>query len=216
MYLLISVIGIFFIFGFNDFFSIDSVKKTKFVISDFKSSYPLLTATIFFLIYVTGTSLSLPVAGILSITGGALFGLAWGTIIVTTAGVTGATIAFLLSRYLLREYIQNRFGNRLMTINKGIEENGNVYLLTMRLIPVIPYFVINTLMGLTPMSVYRFSLVSLFGMVPVTMILVNGGVQVASINSIGGILSFKVISAFTLIGLIPILSQIASRYLNMK
>ncbi|NNE36926.1 MAG: TVP38/TMEM64 family protein [Gammaproteobacteria bacterium] len=160
--------------------------------------------------------MSLPVAGILSITGGALFGLLWGTILVSIAGATGATIAFLLSRYLFREYVQTHYGDRLTAINEGIKENGNIYLLTMRLVPVIPYFIINAAMGITPMPVYTFSLITLFGMVPITTVLVNGGAQIASINTIQDIMSIKVIFSFVLIGLIPIIAHKVKGYINTK
>jgi len=212
--LLLIFISLFFIFGINEFFTLETIKNLKSEISSYKESYPIQIVLLFILIYVTGTSLSLPVAGILSVAGGAIFGLVWGTIFVSIAGTIGATAAFMLSRYLFKDLIQQRYGDKLTIINEGIKKNGNMYLLSLRLIPVFPYFIINAVMGITPMPLFSFSIITLIGMVPITSILVNGGVQIATINSLQDILSIKVLASFILIGLIPLLAHKFSRHLT--
>ncbi len=211
---LLGLFTTFYMLGINDLFTVETLKAIRSDVTSYKNNFPLFSGLVFILVYISGTSLSLPVAGILSISAGAIFGLFWGTILASIAGTTGAIIAFLLSRYLFRDYIQNRYGERLTVINEGVNQNGHVYLLTMRLVPVIPYFIINSVMGVTPISVYSFCLVSFFGMIPITIIMVNGGVQIASINTIQDIMSVRVIISFLLIGLIPIISNKISKHLN--
>jgi len=219
---LIVVIGIilistaFFIFGFHHYLTIEKLIELKIVLSEFKSNFPLYTVVIFFLMYVIGTGLSLPVAGFLTISSGVLFGLIWGTLIVSIAGTIGATIAFLLSRYLFRDYIQSRYADKLSKINHGITKNGNLYLLSLCLIPVITFFIINAVMVLTPISVVSFSLISMLGMVPVSLILVNGGVQLVAINTIEDIMSPQVIVALSLIACIPLLAHFIAVRFNDK
>lgn len=212
--LILIFISLFFIFGINEYFTLETIKNLKSEISSYKESYPIQIIILFILIYVTGTSLSLPVAGILSVAGGAIFGLVWGTIFVTIAGTIGATAAFMLSRYLFKDLIQQRYGDKLTIINEGITKNGNIYLLSLRLIPVFPYFIINAVMGITPMPLFSFSIITLVGMIPMTSILVNGGVQISTINSVQDILSIKVLASFILIGLIPLLAHKYSRHLT--
>lgn len=212
--LILIFISVFFLFGINDFFTLEAIKNLKSEITAYKESYPIQSVLLFILIYVTGTSLSLPVAGILSVAGGAIFGLVWGTFLVSIAGTIGATAAFMLSRYLFRDIIQQRYGEKLTIINQGIKKNGRTYLLSLRLIPVFPYFIINAVMGITPMPLFSFSIITLVGMVPITSILVNGGVQIATINSIQDILSVRVLLSFILIGLIPLLAHKFSRHLK--
>ncbi|MGK0296990.1 MAG: putative membrane protein YdjX (TVP38/TMEM64 family) [Gammaproteobacteria bacterium] len=219
---LIVVLGIilisaeFFILGFHHYLTIEKLIEVKTVLSEFKTNFPLYTVIIFFLLYVIGTGLSLPVAGFLTITSGVLFGLFWGTLIVSVAGTVGATIAFLLSRYLFRDYIQSRYAEKLSRINNGITKNGNMYLLSLRLIPVIPFFIINAGMGLTPIPVVSFSLISIIGMVPISLILVNGGVQLVAINTIKDIMSPQVIVSLSLIACIPFLAHYITVRFNDK
>ncbi|MGY8815551.1 MAG: TVP38/TMEM64 family protein [Gammaproteobacteria bacterium] len=213
---IIIISATFFILGFHDYLSIEKLIEVKAVLSEFKSNFPLYTVIIFFLLYVIGTGLSLPVAGFLSITSGVLFGQIWGTVIVSIAGTVGATIAFLLSRYLFRDYIQTRYAKNLIRINNGITKNGKMYLLSLRLIPVIPFFIINAVMGLTPIPAVTFSLTSLLGMVPSTLILVNGGAQLVAINTIEDIFSPQVIVSLSLIACIPFLAHYITVRFNKK
>jgi uncharacterized membrane protein YdjX (TVP38/TMEM64 family) len=137
----------------------------------------------FFVVYVAVTALSLPGAAIMTLAGGAVFGLLWGTVLVSFASSIGATLAFLASRFLLRDWVQARFGERLRAINAGVEKEGGFYLFTLRLVPVFPFFMINLLMGLTPMRAWTFYWVSQVGMLAGTMVYVNAGTQLAGIDS---------------------------------
>jgi uncharacterized membrane protein YdjX (TVP38/TMEM64 family) len=197
----------FFIFDFDAVLSFENLKQLRSQLEHYQSTSPIITVIFFFLIYVTGTGLSLPVAGILTIASGAIFGLLWGTVIVSIAGTLGATIAFLISRYLFRDYVQDRYAEILSFINAGMQRNGKLYLLSLRLFPVIPYFIINAVMGLTHLPVMIFSLVTLVGMLPISIIFVNGGTQLASIHSVEDIMSVKVIASFALIAVIPLLAH---------
>jgi uncharacterized membrane protein YdjX (TVP38/TMEM64 family) len=164
----------------------------------------LMVITGYFLIYVITTSLSLPGASPLGIAGGALFGFWTATIVVSFASTIGATLACLVSRFLLRDWIQNKFGDRVKKVNEGIEKEGAFYLFTLRLIPVFPFWLINLTMGLTTMSLFKFYWVSQIGMLPGTMVFVNAGKELAKIESLKGILSPGLIVSFALIGIFPI------------
>jgi uncharacterized membrane protein YdjX (TVP38/TMEM64 family) len=150
------------------------------------------------------TALSLPVATILTLVGGALFGRGLGTAVVSLASTLGATLAFLLSRYLVRDWVQHRFGERLGPINRGVEKDGAWYLFTLRLLPVVPYFLINLAMGLTPLRVTTFLVVSWLGMLPLTYLYINVGTELASLDSPAGIVSPKVLLALALAGVVPL------------
>ena len=201
------IISTFFILDFDKYLTFDYLKQIKNSLIYYNSNFPLKTAGIFFIIYITLTSVSLPAAGILTIASGVIFGLLWGTIIVSIAGPIGATIAFLASRFLFRDIIQSKFSEKLVYINKGIENNGKTYLLTLRLVPIIPFFILNLLMGLTAFPVISFCLVSFVGMLPITILFVNAGTQIATINSPADILSLQVIASFLLIGIFPLLAR---------
>ena len=153
----------------------------------------------------------------LTLAAGAIFGFLTGLILVSFASTIGATLAFLFSRFMFRDSVQNRFGNQLATINRGIEEEGAFYLFTLRLIPAVPFFVVNLLMGLTPIKTMVYALVSQLGMLPGTAVFVNAGSQLAKINSLGDILSPSLIGAFALLGIFPIVAKKALNvYKNKK
>jgi uncharacterized membrane protein YdjX (TVP38/TMEM64 family) len=159
--------------GLKDYLSLEAIKAQQ---SNFASAYadnPALVLGAYFLIYIVSTALSLPGAAILTVLGGALFGLATGTIIVSFASSIGATLAFLGSRYLLRDWVQAKFGDRLKMVNDGVAKDGAFYLFTLRLIPAIPFFLINLAMGLTPMKTRTFYWVSQVGMFLGTLVFVN-------------------------------------------
>jgi len=149
--ILILVI-LFFLFDLHEMFAFENLNNLRTQLDYHLDTSPLITTTIFFLIFVIGVSLSLPVAGILTIIGGAVFGLLWGTIIVVIASCLGACISFLISRYLFKDYVQDRYGEKIRVINEGIARHGAVFLFSLRLFPVIPYFIINAVMGLTSIS----------------------------------------------------------------
>jgi uncharacterized membrane protein YdjX (TVP38/TMEM64 family) len=178
--------------------SLDSLKSLY-------ESHRIMVITGYFIIYVLTTSLSLPGASPLGIAGGALFGFWTATIVVSFASTIGATLACLVSRFLLRDWIQNKFGDRIKKVNEGIEKEGAFYLFTLRLIPVFPFWLINLAMGLTKMSLFKFYWVSQIGMLPGTMVFVNAGKELAKIESVKGILSPGLIISFTLIGIFPIM-----------
>ncbi len=158
-------------------------------------------------VYILVTSLSLPGAAVLTLAGGGLFGLLTGTVVVSFASTIGATLACAVSRYVLRDWVQAKFGDRLAAVNKGIDEEGAFYLFTLRLIPVFPFFVINLVMGLTQMPLTKFYIVSQIGMLPGTVVYVNAGRELAKIESLSGILSPGLILSFALLGLFPLVTK---------
>src|SRR5262249_40037385 len=160
---------------------------------------------LFFVVYVTGTGLSLPVAVWLSLLAGYLFGRWLGTSVVILAATCGATLAFLSSRYLFRDAVQRRFGTRLRVINEGVMRDGAFYLFALRLVPVVPFFLINLGMGLTTMRVWTFAWVSLVGMLPGTFTYVNAGGALRDLQKPSDILSGNVVLALALLGLLPLL-----------
>ncbi len=193
-----SAIAAFFIFDLGQYISIDFFIAQQKSIMNYYETYPVNTGIIFFGLYVFLTGLSLPAAGIMTIISGAIFGLFWGTIIVSFASALGASIAFVVSRFLFRDYVQTRFLTNLKTINTGIERDGAFYLFMLRLIPVFPFFIINVVMGLTPLKLTTFYIVSQVGMLLPSMVFVNAGVQIAKIKSIEDILSLELFFAFAL------------------
>lgn len=160
---------------------------------------------IFFILYVVVTAFALPISLLKTLLAGALFGFWPGLILVSFASSIGSTFCFLFSRYALRAYVQKKFSNYLEKINKGIETDGWLYLLFLRLSPIFPFFIINLVFGLTKMKTLEFYIVSQIGMFIATAIFVNAGVQIANINSLEEILSFKIIASLTLIGIFPLL-----------
>lgn len=177
-------------------------------LSALKAEKPLMVAAYFFLAYVVVTALSLPFAVWISLAIGALFGFGWGLLIVSFASTIGATFAFLVSRYLLSDWVHDRFGSRLAAIDEGMRRDGAFYLFTLRLIPVFPFFAINLLMGLTPIRVLTFYLVSQVGMLAGTAVYVNAGTQIGQLDSVSGILSLPMILSFALLGLFPWIAKL--------
>jgi pyruvate/2-oxoglutarate dehydrogenase complex dihydrolipoamide dehydrogenase (E3) component/uncharacterized membrane protein YdjX (TVP38/TMEM64 family) len=203
----VVLIVLFFAFDLKRFLSLDYLKGSQAALAAFYERQPLTVVATYFGIYVLATALSLPGAVILTLAGGAIFGLWWGTLIVSFASSVGATLAFLAARFVLRDSVQARFGQRLADVNRGIERDGAFYLFTLRLIPVIPFFVINLVMGLTKMPARTFYLTSQLGMLAGTLVYVNTGTQIAQIESLKGILSPGLIGSFVLLGLFPLLAR---------
>jgi len=198
---------LFFIFDLGQYLDLDYVKSQQIAIGDFYADQPLTAILAYALIYITVTALSLPGAAIMTLAGGAVFGLTIGTITISFASTIGATLAFLVARYLLRDVVQRRYGERLTTINQGIENDGALYLFTLRLIPIFPFFIINLLMGITPIRTWRYYLVSQLGMLPATIVYVNAGKQLGLIESPGDILSPELLLSFALLGLFPLVAK---------
>lgn len=204
---LIVLIGAFFYFDLVRFLSLDSVKQRQAGLAALYAENPLLLMGGFFAVYVAVTALSLPGAAIMTLAGGAVFGLVAGTVIVSFASSVGATLAFLVSRYVLRDSVQARFASRLAEIDKGIAKDGAFYLFTLRLVPLVPFFVINLVMGLTRMKAGVFYLASQLGMFAGTVVFVNAGTQLARIDSLRGILSPGLVGSFVLLGLFPLIAK---------
>ncbi len=204
---IIVLVAAFFVLDLQQYFSLDYFKSRQAAIDGFYRENALLTAGAFFIVYVTVTALSLPWATVMTLAAGAVFGVVWGTLIVSFASTLGATLAFLASRFVLRDSIQARFGDRLKTLNAGIEKDGAFYLFTLRLVPAVPFFVINLAMGLTPIRTWTFYWVSQLGMLAGTVVYVNAGTQIAQIESAKGLLSPMLLASFTLLGLFPLIAR---------
>jgi len=202
-----ALVGLFFHFDLNQLLTLDGLKGSMEQFNNYKAQSPLLVIGGFFLMYVLVTALSLPGAAILTLAAGALFGLGEGLLIVSFASTIGATLAFLVSRYLLRDYIKQRFPERLSAIDAGVEKEGGFYLFTLRLVPVFPFFLINLLMGVTAIKSWTFYWVSQIGMLAGTFVFVNAGTQLAQIDSLSGILSFNLILSFALLGIFPLIAK---------
>lgn len=201
------IVSLFFLFDLSQYFTLDYLKSEKDNILAMYEENAIATIAIYFLIYIAVTALSLPGAVILTLAGGAIFGVVSGTLIVSFASTIGATLAFLVSRFVLRESIQAKFGDKLTSINQGMDKEGSFYLFTLRLIPIFPFFMINLLMGLTRINVPQFFFVSQIGMLPGTIVFVNAGSQLAGIDSLAGILSPSLLLSFALLGLFPLIAK---------
>jgi pyruvate/2-oxoglutarate dehydrogenase complex dihydrolipoamide dehydrogenase (E3) component/uncharacterized membrane protein YdjX (TVP38/TMEM64 family) len=202
-----AAIAAFFLLDLGRFLTLAELKSRQADLAAFVDARPLEAVAAFFLLYVAVTALSLPGAAILTLAAGAIFGLWEGTLVASLASVAGASLAFLSSRYLLRDWVKARFGARTAAIDRGVEQDGAFYLLTLRLIPVFPFFLINLAMGLTAMRLVRYALVSMVGMLPGTLVYVNAGTQLARIESTGDILSPALLGSFLLLGLFPLVAK---------
>ena len=191
-------------FELGHYFSLDYLKASQERFQTLYQSHRFAVIAAYMGIYIAVTALSLPGAAVLTLAGGGLFGLVVGTITVSFASTIGATLACVVSRFLLRDWVQGKFGDKLATINAGIEKEGAFYLFSLRLVPVFPFFVINLLMGLTRMRLFTFFWVSQIGMLAGTVVYVNAGRQLARIDSLSGILSPGVLVSFVVLGLFPI------------
>jgi pyruvate/2-oxoglutarate dehydrogenase complex dihydrolipoamide dehydrogenase (E3) component/uncharacterized membrane protein YdjX (TVP38/TMEM64 family) len=205
--LLAVLIAVFFAFDLGQYFNLQFFRGKQAAIEEFRHANPFAASFIFFGIYVAVTSLSLPFAAVMSLAIGAVFGLLWGTLIVSFASSIGATLAFLSSRFLFREVVRNRFGGRLRAIDAGLEKEGAFYLFALRLVPAFPYIVVNLVMGVTSIRIWTFYWVSQIGMLPATIVYVNAGTQLATIKSISGILSPALIGSLMLLGIFPLVAK---------
>ncbi len=204
---LLAAVAAFVALDLGRYLSLDYFKDKQAAIEAWRAANPAMAALAFFLLYVAVTGLSLPGATLMTLAAGAIFGLLAGTILVSFAASIGATLAFLASRFLLRDWVQQRFGDRLRAINSGVEQQGGFYLFTLRLVPAFPFFMINLLLGLTPMRTGTFYRVSQVGMLAGTVVYVNAGTQLSRIDSLAGILSPALIASFTLLGIFPLIAR---------
>ena len=207
MGVILALIGSFFVFDLGQYLSLDAIKAQQAALNAQVSAEPLVAAGVFFAAYVAVTALSLPGAALMTLLGGALFGLLEGFVLVSFASVLGATLAMLSSRFLLRDWVQSRFGKRLASIDQGIEREGAFYLFALRLVPIFPFFLINLAMGLTRLPTRTFWWVSQLGMLPGTLVYVNAGRELGQLDSLSGILSPDVLGAFVLLGIFPLIAR---------
>lgn len=199
-----ALVAIYFLFDLGQYFTLDYIKDSRERFEVLYAEHTFLILGSYFLLYVVVTALALPAATVVTLAGGALFGLWVGVIVVSFASTMGAALAFLISRYLLRDWVQRKFGDKLAKVNEGIRKDGPFYLFTLRLIPVFPFFVINTVIGLTPMRLWTYTWVSQVGMFPATVVYVNAGKELGQLDSLSGLLSPSLIVSFTILGLFPL------------
>lgn len=209
-------IYVFFHFNLGSYLTLDYIKSNQEKFSHFYESNQFQTLGIFFCVYVIVTALSLPGAAIMTLAAGALFGLVTGVILVSFASSIGATIAFLSSRFIFRDYVKKKFKSKIDPINKGVKKDGAFYLFTMRLIPAFPFFAVNLVMGITDIGVGTFYIVSQLGMLAGTIVYVNAGLQLSQIESLSGILSLELIGSFILLGIFPLMAKKVIAYVRAK
>ena len=201
------LIASFFLFDVGSFLTLENLKAQQAELDGWREQNPQLSLLVFFVVYVVVTALSLPGAAVMTLAIGAIFGFVTGTILVSFASTIGATLAFVIARFLLRDTVQARFGDKLKAINQGVEKDGAFYLFGLRLVPLFPFFVINLVMGLTPIRTWTFAWVSQVGMFAGTLVYVNAGTQLAKIDSLSGILSPGLIISFVLLGVFPLIAK---------
>jgi uncharacterized membrane protein YdjX (TVP38/TMEM64 family) len=212
----VALAGAFYVLDLGQYLSLDYIKDSQ---QRFQALYADKTFTViamYMLVYIVAASLSLPGAAVLTLAGGALFGLLVGTVVVSFASTTGATLACLASRFVLRDWIQRQFGERLGTVNRGVEREGSFYLFTLRLVPIFPFWMINLVMGLTRMKLRTFFWVSQVGMLPGTMVYVNAGRELGRIESTNDILSPGLILSFVLLGIFPLATKKAMSWYRAR
>ena len=201
------LVASFFAFGLHHVFTLDYIKSKELAFREFYAAHPLQTLLSYMGIYIVATALSFPGASVITLIGGALFGVLSGTVVVSIASTIGATLAFTVSRFLLRDYVQTHFADRVERINEGVRKDGGFYLFTLRLVPIFPFFLINLAMGLTAIKTWRYFWVSQIGMLPGTIVYVNAGTQLGQLESLKGILSPAVLMSFVLLGVFPLIAK---------
>lgn len=206
--ILASAIISYFVFDLGQYLTLEYAQSQIASLQDYRDDNFVLAATVYFAIYVAIAAASLPGALIFTLLGGAIFGLVWGTLLVSFASSIGATLSFLVSRTLLRDWVQAKFRDYLAPINKGIEKDGNFYLFSIRMVPLFPFFMVNLVMGLTPISITSFYLVSQVGMLMGTAVYVNAGSELAQINSLSGLVSAPVLFSLVLLGVFPLVGKL--------
>ena len=206
---LIVLIGAFFAFGGTEYLTLDYLKSQWINIAEFHQNNPTVALVLFFVVYVVVTGLSLPGAAILTLFAGAIFGFLTGVILVSFASTLGATIAFVIARFIFRDAILSKFSKQLQVIEEGVKKDGAFYLFALRLVPAFPFFVVNLVMSITPIKTWTFMWVSQVGMLAGTMVFVNAGAQVSQIDSltVSGILTPQLIISFILLGIFPLVAK---------
>ena len=213
---LAALIVAYFAFGLGDYLTVEGIKQIADDVGGYYARNPAQVIALFFLVYVAVTAASLPGAAVMTLAAGALFGVLVGTIVVSFASTLGATLAFLASRYVLRDTIEARFGERLKAVNQGLERDGAFYLFTIRMIPLFPFFVVNLVMGLTRITAWTYAWVSQVGMLLGTIVYVNAGTQLARIDSLAGIASPAVLISFALLGIAPWFAKAITAWIKRR
>ena len=214
--LVATLVGGFLLFGPRHFLSLEFVQSQLDVIRGYRDANPIQSIVIFAAIYIFATAASIPGALVLTLLGGAIFGFFLGSVVVLFSATIGATIAFLLARYLFHDMVEARFGDRLKPIQQSFRREGALYLFSMRLVPVIPFFVINLVMGLTSIGTLHYALASFVGMAPGTMVFINAGTQLAQLDSVSGLLSPGMIASFSLLAVFPYIARYALRLIRNR
>ncbi|MGF1723733.1 FAD-dependent oxidoreductase [Photobacterium nomapromontoriensis] len=212
----IAIISMWFAFDLSQYFTLEQAKAYQLSLQDTIVLQPFLSSLMFFVLYIVVTALSLPGAAIMTLLGAALFGFWWSLLLISFASTIGATLAFLFSRYILHDWVQHRFGYRLGAINAGIKKEGAFYLFSLRLIPIFPFFLVNLLMGLTPITTRMFYLVSQVGMLAGTMVYINAGTQLGQIDTLSGIISMPVLISLALLGIFPFIAKSIMGIINQR
>jgi uncharacterized membrane protein YdjX (TVP38/TMEM64 family) len=205
--LFISILIVSHRYGASEYLSLEYIKQHQAIFTQYYAQNSAETLIIFFFIYVATTALSIPGATILSLLAGALFGFSTALVIISFASTFGASIAFLGSRFLFRDYVQSNFSKQLKPINNGFKQDGAFYLFSLRLIPVVPFFIINLSMGLTSIKLSTYYWVSQLGMLLGTAVYINAGLQLSTIESISAIFSWNLLLSFALLGLFPLIAK---------
>ena len=203
--LIVIVLILLLLFDLHHYLTLEHLKSSKDKLNQYYQDNPLIVLGTYFVIYLTSAAFSVPGATLLTLAGGALFGLVAGTLVVSFASTIGATLAMLISRLLLKDWVQNRFADQMIKINSGIIKEGTFYLFALRLLPAVPFFVINLVMGLTHIRTVTFFWVSQLGMLPATLVYVNAGSELGKVQTIDDILSSSLIISFLLLGIFPLL-----------
>jgi len=198
----------YFLFDLGQYFTLQYAQSQITTLQDFRDENFTLAALVYFAVYVLISAASLPGALIFTLLGGTIFGLLWGTLLVSFASSIGATFSFLISRTLLREYVQSRFGDYLAPINRGIEKDGSFYLFSIRMVPLFPFFMVNLVMGLTPINVVSFYFASQIGMLLGTLVYVNAGSELAQITSLSGLVRAPVLFSLVMLGVFPLVGKL--------
>jgi len=202
--LVVFLLTLFYFLGLGKYLNLEYIRNSREAFLAIYGEYPFLIPALYMAVYIVVTALSLPGATVLTLAAGYLFGFVAGTVLVSFSSTLGATLACFVARFILRDGVQARFGEKLVTVNRGIEEEGPSYLFMLRLIPLFPFFMINLVMGLTKMPLWTFYWVSQVGMLPGTMVYVNAGKELGKIESLSGILSPTLILSFVILGIFPI------------
>ena len=205
--LLAAAVAAYFALDLGQYLNLQYLKDSQQSFQDYYSQYPVKAISLYFALYVLVTALSFPGAAVVTLAGGALFGLAMGTLIVSFASAIGATLAFLISRHLLREPIKRRFRKQFDAIDEGVKRDGIFYLFTLRLVPIFPFFVVNLLMGLTAMRTWTYYWSSQLGMLPGTLVYVNAGTQLGQVESLRDVVSPGILLSFAALGLFPLIAK---------